>query len=271
MQIKKRNENIRELRDTASTIKRGYWRRAAQSWVKSTQHHIMKGSVAHLRPRLLLTSLHQVHISSTAGVWMRIGTILRTTRYKVPHDCSHHSLLEIPCQLPHWLAWPLMCFSEPCLSLTSAWTGPGLSNGMCCDWPLQSHSRHQLFSVPNSPTWRGSASIWLWPCPWSLHLCHVIGPEQSQTLSLGPAPSQSHVFPGDGQGLEVPPLCAPQTDLQAGKCPRASLCPGSFYSQDALVCGDGFLLSHFPVTSQTSPLEGHLLRSLMTSSGPNLT
>lgn len=184
MQIKKRNENIRELRDTASTIKRGYWRRAAQSWVKSTQHHIMKGSVAHLRPRLLLTSLHQVHISSTAGVWMRIGTILRTTRYKVPHDCSHHSLLEIPCQLPHWLAWPLMCFSEPCLSLTSAWTGPGLSNGMCCDWPLQSHSRHQLFSVPNSPTWRGSASIWLWPCPWSLHLCHVIGPEQSQTLSL---------------------------------------------------------------------------------------
>lgn len=56
-----------------------------------------------------------------------------------------------------------MCFSKQCLSLTSAWTRPGLYDHMCQDWPLQLHGFPWLLSAPT----------WLCPPPpRPLHLFH---------------------------------------------------------------------------------------------------
>lgn len=121
-----------------------------------------------------------------------------------------------------------MCFSELCLSLTSTWTGHGAltaraRTGLC-------RCILSLAVLPSPlPHVEGLCLHLLCPPPPSfLHISRVSHswPQAGPNSLLAMCPGSLMCSQGHSQGLEVPPLWVPQTDLQADgrqaiQCSRA--------------------------------------------------
>lgn len=141
-------------------------------------------------------------------------------------EASYHPRLGVPRQLPHWPNWPagvlFRATPEPDIYLD----GPGALCLLGRDWFLQSHSFSRCPRFPASPCGGRLPAPGCPPPPLrslhSSHSCHVTGPSRAK-LPIGPVPSHLICSPGDGQGLEVPPLWTSDRPAALGrKCSRES-------------------------------------------------